>query len=66
MLTMHIYISKIYFYRPSYHLQKSVDILLHHVSKLMYADNNPHLVAIGSISLYKSDNFSFVYNCVFQ
>ena len=33
--------------------------------KLIYADNNPHCVAIG-LSLYKSDNFSFVHNCVFQ
>jgi hypothetical protein len=35
--------------------------------KLLCADNNPHWVAIGinrNIFVYKSDNFSFVYNCV--
>jgi hypothetical protein len=61
------HISEIYFYRPSYLLQKSVDMLLHYVTagKLIRADNNRHWVDIG-ISLYKSDNFSFAYNCVFQ
>jgi hypothetical protein len=60
------HISEIYFYRPSYLLQKSVDMLLHVTAdKLICADNNPQWVAIG-ISFYKSDNFSFVYNCVFQ
>jgi hypothetical protein len=57
------YISEIYFYRPSYLLQKSVDMLFTCIIKLLVlicADNNPHwhCVAIG-LSLYKSDNFSF-------
>ena len=37
------HISEIYFYRPSYLLQKSVDMLLHVTAgKLIRADNNRH------------------------
>jgi hypothetical protein len=60
MLLNNEHISEIYFYRPSYLLQKSVDMLLHvTVGKLICVDNNPHWVAIG-ISLYKSDNFTIL------
>ena len=68
MLTIIGHISEIYFYRQSYfYKSRSVDMLIHvtagKFTKLLCADNNPHWVAIG-ISLYKSDNFSLVYNCV--
>jgi hypothetical protein len=41
------HISEIYFYRLSYLLQKSVDMLIDVTAgKLLCADNNPHWVAI--------------------
>ena len=57
----------IFLWTVIYLLQKSVDMLLHVTAGKFnnMCRQQPHWVAIG-ISLYKSDNFSLVYNCVFQ